>query len=175
MTGGSAATSSTHGRSATESRPATTSGTSMSAGKHGGETPATLRTKTTSTAGSTGQTTMKGSTGSAATSGGTQPALKSNLRRPATTSGNGILAGSNGGETPATLRTKPTSTAGSSCQTTNNWSTGSPATSGGAPPASEHWISQGLRQQIMKWLRSHAISPVHAGETASLLTSSKCK
>merc|ERR1712045_1097551 len=98
--------------------------------------PATLRTKTTSTAGSTGQTTMKWSTGSAATSG------------------NGILAGSNGGETPATLRTKPTSTAGYSSQTTMDWSTGSPATSGGAPPASEHWISQGLRQQIMKWLRS---------------------
>merc|ERR1712087_810240 len=141
------------------------SGTSMSAGKHGGETPATLRTKTTSTAGFTGQTTMKWSTGSAATSGGTQPALmKPNLRRPATTSGNGILAGSNGGETPATLRTNLTSTAGFTGKSTMKWSTGSPATRGGTQPASEHWISQGLRQQIMKWLRSHAISPVHSME-----------
>merc|ERR1712083_1268429 len=107
----------------------------MSAGKHGGETPATLRTKPTTTAGYTGMKPTNLSTGSPATSGGTQPALKSNLRRPATTSGNGILAGSNGGETPATLRTKPTSTAGSSCQTTMIWSTGSPATRGGTQPA----------------------------------------
>merc|ERR1712045_641160 len=91
-------------------------------------------------------------------------ATATGLRRPATTSGSGMSAGKHGGETTATSRASPTRTAGCTGTTSGKWTTGSPATSGGAPSASEHWISQGLRQQIMKWLRSHAISPVHAGD-----------
>merc|ERR1712045_956797 len=114
--------------------------------------------------------------GSPATSSphGRRAATAWSRRSGATTSGTGMTAGKHGTDTPATSRTSM-ETAGCTGTTPGNTNTGSTLTGGGTPSASEHGISQGLRQQIMKWLRSHAISPVHAGETASLLTSSKCK
>merc|ERR1712045_100302 len=177
-TGGSAATSSTPGGGARRmgqmtvlTGHATATGTGRTAlASTGNPTTAPM----TAAGGSPQVRTMTGpmTGGSPATSSphgrrATRPS------RSATTTGSGMSAGKHGGEASATSRTGANS-AGCTGATNGSMNTLSPATSGGAPSASEHWISQGLRQQIFKWLRSHAISPVHAGETASLLTSSKC-
>ena len=105
--------------------------------------------------------------GSPATSSphGKRAAETAGSRRPAITSGTGMSAGKHGTDTPATSRTS-TATAGCTGTTHGSMNTGSTPTGGGSPNASEHRISQGLHKQIMKWLRSHAVSPVQAGETA---------
>merc|ERR1719338_57482 len=143
-TGGSPATSSPNGGGARRTPWVVMIATATGTGRTALASTGNGTTAPMTAAGGTPQVrTMTGlmTGGSPATS---SPHGRSATSRPATTSGNGILAGSNGGETPATLRTKTTSTAGYSGKSTMKWSTGSPATRGGTQPASEHWISQGL-------------------------------
>merc|ERR1719273_1515778 len=90
---------------------------------------------------------------------GGSPATSSTHGRRATARPGSMSAGKHGTDTPATSRAWM-ETAGCTGTTPGSTNTGSTLTGGGSPSASEHWISQGLRQQIMKWLRSHAISPV---------------